>query len=113
MRLRATYHRTQGVRHISPHKHPEVRDWTQTNDVELVFLPTYASWLNWIEAHFAALRYFALNDTDHQSHEQQDAAIGDYVRWYNRRARPKTAFAINSKIRDPSRHIATYGWSDR
>jgi hypothetical protein len=28
--------------------------------VELVFLPTYSSWLNWIEPEFAALRYFAL-----------------------------------------------------
>jgi hypothetical protein len=28
--------------------------------VERVFLPTYASWLNWIiEPEFAALRYFA------------------------------------------------------
>ncbi|WP_205752344.1 transposase [Cryptosporangium phraense] len=41
---------------FSPHKHPGVTTWTADNDVELVFLPTYASWLNWIEAHFAALR---------------------------------------------------------
>jgi len=115
VRLRATYHRTQGVRHMiagldlatgklfyrirdrkrwreflsflkslrarwtgqrlslivdnfSPHKHPEVRSWAAASDVELVFLPTYASWLNWIEAHLAALRYFALNGTDHRSH---------------------------------------------
>jgi transposase len=148
VRLRATYHRTHGVRHMiagldlatgkffyrirdrkrwreflsflkslrarwpgqklylvvdnfSPHKHPDVLAWAVANDVELVFLPTYASWLNWIEAHFAALRYFALNGTDHRSHNEQDTAIGDYVRWYNRRARPKTGFAINSKIRAP------------
>jgi hypothetical protein len=31
---------------------------------------TYGSWLNWIEAAFAALRYFALNGTDHRSHEE-------------------------------------------
>jgi hypothetical protein len=37
-----------------------------------VFLPTYSSWLNWIEAEFAALRYFALNGTDHRSHTEQD-----------------------------------------
>ncbi len=148
VRLRATFNRTQGVRHMiagldlatgklfyrirdrkrwreflgflkslrvrwpgqklylivdnfSPHKHPEVTSWAAVNDVELVFLPTYASWLNWIEAHFAALRYFALNGTDHRSHNEQDAAIGDYVRWHNRHARPKTGFAINSKIREP------------
>ncbi|MFF5077035.1 hypothetical protein ACFY36_08285 [Actinoplanes sp. NPDC000266] len=45
-----------------------------------------SSWLNWIEAEFAALRYFALNGTDHLSHEEQDAAIGDCIRWHNQRA---------------------------
>ncbi|TCB94490.1 transposase [Micromonospora zingiberis] len=44
-------------------------------------MPTYACWLNWIEAEFAAVRYFALNGTDHHSHAEQDAAIGDYIRW--------------------------------
>ncbi|EHN72034.1 transposase [Streptomyces coelicoflavus ZG0656] len=49
---------------FSPHKHAEVRAWAADHDVELVFLPTYGSWLNWIESEFAALRYFALNGTD-------------------------------------------------
>jgi transposase len=40
---------------FSPHRHPRVRAWCTANQVELVFLPTYASWLNWIEAEFAAL----------------------------------------------------------
>ncbi|MGW7671385.1 IS630 family transposase, partial [Streptomyces sp. NPDC054775] len=48
---------------FSPHKHAEVRAWAVGHEVELVFLPTYGSWLNWIEAEFAALRYFALNGT--------------------------------------------------
>ncbi|WP_285792334.1 transposase, partial [Micromonospora sp. NBRC 101691] len=55
---------------FSPHKHPEVRAWCATNRVDLVFLPTYASWLNWIEAEFAAVRYFALNGTDHRTHPE-------------------------------------------
>ncbi|WBC03739.1 IS630 family transposase [Micromonospora sp. WMMA1976] len=148
VRLRATYTRDQGVRHMiaaldlatgrlhyrirdrkrwreflsflktlrrrwpdqklylicdnfSPHKHPEVRAWCAANQVDLVFLPTYASWLNWIEDEFAAVRYFALNGTDHRSHAEQDAAIGDYIRWRNQRARPKSAFAAGSKIRHP------------
>ena len=37
--------------------------------------------MNWIEAEFAALRYFALNGTDHRSHAEQNAAIAGYVRW--------------------------------
>ncbi|MDP9841165.1 transposase [Streptosporangium lutulentum] len=83
----------------SPHKHREVRAWAAANDVELVFLPTYGSWLNWIESEFAALRYYALNGTDHRSHAEQNAAIGAYVRWRNAQARPKTNFAASSPIR--------------
>lgn len=148
LRLRATYHRTMGVRHMfgaldlgtgrmyyrirdrkrwqeflaflkslrarwagerlyvvvdnfSPHKRREVLQWVAANDVELVFLPTYSSWLNWIESEFAALRYFALNGTDHHSHGEQDDAIGAYIRWRNHHAHPKTDFAVDSKIRLP------------
>ncbi|WP_456154490.1 IS630 family transposase [Streptomyces mirabilis] len=84
---------------FSPHKHVKVRAWAADNDILLVFLPTYGSWLNWIEAEFAALRYFALNGTDHRSHEEQNAAIAAYVRWLNARASPKTNFAPASPIR--------------
>lgn len=145
-RLRATYTRTQGVRHMlaaldlasgellyrirarkrwreflaflkllrkrwphqrlyvvldnfSPHRHKEVRDWCEANNVELVFTPTYASWLNWIEAEFTALRYFTLNGSDYTSHPEQAAAIRNYARWRNRRATPKRDFAIDSPIR--------------
>jgi transposase len=83
----------------SPHKHPQVRAWAAGNDVELVFLPTYGSWLNWIESEFAALRYFALNGTDHRSHGEQNDAIAAYIRWRNKRACPKTSFAASSPIR--------------
>lgn len=147
-RLRATYRRTQGVRHLlgaldlatgrihyrirdhkrwqeflaflkslrarwpgqrlyvivdnfGPHKKAEVRNWAGANDVELVLLPTYSSWLNWIESEFAALRYFALNGTDHRNHGEQDDAIGAYIRWHNQHAQPKRDFAVDSKIRLP------------
>ncbi|KDN73994.1 transposase [Streptomyces olindensis] len=63
------------------------------------FLPTYGSWLNWIESEFAALRCFALNGTDHRSHDEQNAAIASYVRWRNARAKPKTNFAPDSPVR--------------
>ena len=51
------------------------------------------------EAEFAALRYFALNGTDHRSHAEQNAAIAGYVRWHNARAQPKVNFATDSPIR--------------
>lgn len=84
---------------FSPQRHPGVRAWARDNDVELVFLPTYGFWLNWIEAEFAALRYFALGGTDHLSHAEQNAAIASFIRWRNARAAPKAGFATDSPIR--------------
>ncbi|WP_406045700.1 hypothetical protein OG799_15200 [Micromonospora sp. NBC_00898] len=77
------------------------RTWCTANQVDLVFRTTYASWLNWIEVEFAAVRYFALNGTDHRTHAERGTAIGAYIRWRNYRAQPKSGFAINSKIRHP------------
>jgi len=84
---------------FSPHKHPQVTGWATAHDVELVFLPTYSSWLNWIEPEFAALRYFTLNGTDHRTHAEQGDAIARYLRWRNARAKPKRDFAPGSVIR--------------
>lgn len=145
-RLRATYHRDDGVRHMlaaldlatgtmiyrirerkrwreflsflkilrarwpggrlyvicdnyGPHQYPDVRTWAAGHNIELVYLPTSASWLNWIEAEFAALRYFALSGTDHRSHAEQAEAIAGYMRWRNARAQPKRDFAPDSVIR--------------
>ena len=57
------------------------------------------SWLNWIEPEFAALRYFALNGTDHRTHADQGDAIAAYLRWHNAGAHPKRNFAPGSVIR--------------
>jgi len=46
----------------------------------------YASWLNRIEAQFQALRYFALDGTDHQSHAEQASMIRRYITWRNHNA---------------------------
>jgi hypothetical protein len=72
--------------------------------VEPVFLPTYGSRLNWIEAEFAALRYVARGGTDHHSHAEQNTAIAAYVRWRNTRAQPKVGFAVG---RLPGRSCVT------
>jgi hypothetical protein len=48
-----------------PHKHPEVTGWAATNNVELVFLLLMAE-LD--RTRIRALRYFALNGTDHHTH---------------------------------------------
>ncbi len=137
-RLRATYTRTQGVRHLfaaydlgedklyghikprktrarflefcrylrtlypsdvkiaiicdnfSPHlttrKDKRVGQWATANNVEIAYTPTNASWLNRIEAQFTALRYFALDGTDHASHQEQASMIRRYIIWRNNHA---------------------------
>jgi transposase len=56
---------------FSPHRssktHRRIGDWAAANDVELAYMPLYRSWLNRIEAQFTALRYLALDGTDHDN----------------------------------------------
>jgi transposase len=137
-RMRATYHRTEGVRHLlaayelgedklfghvkpyktrtrflefcrylrslyppavriaivcdnySPHlstrRDGRVGTWAMANNVEFAYTPTNSSWLNRIEAQFTALRYFALDGTDHASHKEQASMIRRYIIWRNNHA---------------------------
>jgi transposase len=83
---------------FSPHHTQKLRGWVAEHDIELVYLPTYASWLILIECQFQALRRFALNGTDHGSHAEQDAAIHAYLRWHNRNARPAKPWRIKAEV---------------
>ena len=56
--------------HLSTRTDPRVGEWAAANNVELAYVPFYASWLNRIEAQFTALRYFALDGTDHKYHRE-------------------------------------------
>lgn len=75
---------------FSPHRTTKtdssVGDWAADNNVELAYVPFYGSWLNRIEAQFTALRYFALDGTDHNSHAEQASMIRRYIAWRNRHA---------------------------
>ena len=75
--------------HLSTNKDSRVGDWAAANNVELAYVPTNASWLNRIEAQFQALRYFALDGTDHRSHDEQNSMIRRYIAWRNRNAKDK------------------------
>ncbi|MGC6585103.1 transposase [Paenibacillus sp. Dod16] len=59
----------------SPHHHRKVKKWASENNVELVFTPTYASWLNRIECHFGPLRKFVLEGSDFAKHQDLGLAI--------------------------------------
>jgi hypothetical protein len=54
--------------------------------VALAYVATNASWHNCIEAQFTALRYFAVDGTDHASHNAQASMIRHCVAWRNRDA---------------------------
>jgi transposase len=73
--------------HLMAKKDQRVRDFVEANNIELAYVPFYASWLNRIEAQFTALRYFALDGTDHQSHQEQARMIRRYIAWRNRNAK--------------------------
>ncbi len=69
--------------HLSTKTDTRVGDWAAANNVELAYVPFYGSWLNRIEAQFTALRYFALDGTDHPSHKEQANMIRRYLIWRN------------------------------
>jgi transposase len=89
--LRQDY-RDAGTLHIvldnvGYHRTSEVLAYAAVNDIKFYWTPTDASWLNRIECHFTAMKKFALDNTDHQSHEEQEQAIRKYLKWRNRRRR--------------------------
>jgi transposase len=65
--------------------HPR-RRLAAANNVEFAYTPTNSSWLNRVEAQFTALRYFALDGTDHASHKEQGSMIRRYIIWRNKHA---------------------------
>jgi transposase len=87
--LRRRYRRNETLHIVldnyGPHLKQEVVDWAKTHRVRFYFTPTNASWLNRIESQFTALKKFALNNSDYQSHEEQQAAIESYLDWRNGR----------------------------
>jgi transposase len=72
--------------HLSTAKDSRVGDWAAASNTEIAYTPTNASWLNRIEAQFTALRYFALDGTDHASHREQASMIRRYIIWRNNHA---------------------------
>ncbi|MFI6005791.1 IS630 family transposase [Streptomyces sp. NPDC051366] len=72
--------------HLATKKDSRVGDWAAAHNVELAYTPTNSSRLNRIEAQFTALRYFALDGTDHTGHKEQGSMIRRYIVWRNKHA---------------------------
>lgn len=69
------------------HISKKVIAWASRNQVALAYTPAYASWLNPIECQFGELDTFVIEGSDFGSHLEAAAAIRDFVRDRNRRAR--------------------------
>jgi transposase len=68
---------------LSSHWTPEIRTWADANNVELVPTPTYASYLNRIEATFGAIDEFVCKNADYLDWDAFAHALADHVRHRN------------------------------
>ncbi|UQI45812.1 transposase [Streptomyces sp. HU2014] len=80
--------------HLTTKRCQRVRTWAAANNAEIAYTPTHSSWLNRIEAQFTALRYFALDGTDHLSHKEQGRMIRRYITWRNKHAADERLRAV-------------------
>ena len=69
---------------LNTHKHARLKAFMADHNIEPVYTPTYASWLNAIESRFAPLKKFAIAGTDDPSHEYRRWRIARYLTWRNR-----------------------------
>ena len=68
---------------LSTHKTPAIRQWADKSNVELLFTPTYASFLNRIECHFWPIGEFVINNADYPNWDALAKAMADHIRYRN------------------------------
>ena len=69
---------------LSTHWTADIRGWADHNRVELIPTPTYASYLNRIECHFAAIAEFVIKNADYPDWPSLQKAMADYICLRNR-----------------------------
>jgi transposase len=85
--------------HLTTRKDKRVGQLAAANNDEIAYTPTNSSWLNPVEAQFTALRYLALNGTDHTSREEQASMIRRMIRGGNRRTLAVAAAGRQTRLR--------------
>jgi len=83
---------------LSTHKTPAIRDWADGANTELVFTPTYASFLNRIECHFWGIGEFVINNADYPSWDALAKAMADHIRYRNGPHRDQRLIAAERKL---------------
>ena len=83
---------------LSTHKTPAIREWAARSNTELVFTPTYASFLNRIECHFWGIAEFVINNADYDSWNALAKAMADHIRYRNGPHRDQRLIAAERKL---------------
>ena len=83
---------------LSTHKTPAIRDWAAGANTELVFTPTYASFLNRIECHFWGIGEFVINNADYPDWNALTKAMADHIRYRNGPHRNQRLIAAERKL---------------
>jgi transposase len=68
---------------LSTHKTPSIREWAEKSNVELVFTPTYASFLNRIECHFWAIGEFVVKNADYPDWDTLTRSMANHITYRN------------------------------
>ena len=83
---------------LSTHKTPAIREWADGANTELVFTPTYASFLNRIECHFWGIGEFVINNADYPDWDALAKAMADHIRYRNGPHRDQRLIAAERKL---------------
>lgn len=83
---------------LSTHTTPAIYQWAAANNVELVFTPTYASFLNRIECHFWGIGEFVINNADYPDWDTLARAMADHIRYRNGPHRDQRLITAERKL---------------
>jgi len=83
---------------LSTHKTPAIREWADAANTELVFTPTYASFLNRIECHFWGIGEFVINNADYPDWTTLARAMADHIHYRNGPHRDQRLIAAERKL---------------
>jgi len=77
---------------------PDIRHYAEQSNIELVAVPTYASYLNRIECHFGPITEFVVNNADYLDWEAFAFALARHIRHRNGPHRDQRLAAAEAKL---------------
>ncbi len=78
---------------------PDIRAYADTNNIELVATPTYASYLNPVECHFSVISQFVVCNADYLNWDAFAFALARHVAYRNGDHRDRRLAAIEARQR--------------